>query len=316
MRIGLDVMGGDHVPQAPIAGVKTVLPQLGANVKLVLVGPQDVVQAEMAKQGLSSPNLEVVHAADVIGMDEHPAKAFMLKQNSSIAVGLTLIKEGKLDAFISAGNTGAMLVASVLTLGNIEGVQRPLLGALFPYQGKYSLVADVGLNADCKPDQLAQFGHIGSIFMQEVWKVANPRVALLNIGEEKSKGNQVAQQTYPLLEANSKINFIGNAEGRDLNKGHADVYICDGFVGNIVLKLVESFYPLLKDKIPGDKDIEAFNYEHVGGLPILGINGNVLIGHGSSGPLAFHNMVLRATEVVQSNLLSKIRGAFAGGAAA
>jgi glycerol-3-phosphate acyltransferase PlsX len=308
-------MGGDHVPQSPIAGVKSVLPLLGKDTRLTLVGPQDVIAAELAKQGLAAGQFDIAHANDVIGMDEHPAKAFMLKQNSSIAVGLTLVKEGNLDAFISAGNTGAMLVASVLTLGNIEGVQRPLLGALYPYKGQYSLLADVGLNSDCKPEQLAQFGHIGSIFMQAVWKVTKPRVALLNIGEEKSKGNQLAQQTYPLLAANDKINFIGNAEGRDFNKGHADVYVCDGFVGNIVLKLVESFYPLLKEKAPNDKDVEAFNYEHVGGLPILGINGNVLIGHGSSGPLAFHNMVLRATEVVQSDLVGKIRRAFADSAA-
>ncbi len=308
MRIGLDVMGGDHVPHAPIAGVKTVLPQLAADVTLVLVGPEATVRAEMQAQNLEDPRIEVVHAEHVIGMDEHPAKAFMAKPNSSIAVGLNLVKEGKLDAFASAGNTGAVMVASVLTLGNIPGIQRPMVAALFPSTGGYSLLCDVGLNADCKPDQLAQFGEIGAVYVREVMKVPQPRVALMNVGEEKSKGNQLAQQTYPLLAESKRIHFIGNAEGRDLLFNHADVYVCDGFVGNILLKFGESLYKYFKGKT---EEAERFNYENVGGLPILGINGNVMVAHGSSGPLAFHNFILRAVDVVSSDLVGKLTATFA-----
>lgn len=307
MRIGLDVMGGDFVPHAPIGGVGKVLPGLAADVTLVLIGDEQVVRAEMARHGLSEgPQLQVVHAATAIGMDEHAAQAVKSKGDSSIGVGLQLMKEGQLDAFISAGNTGAMMVGSVIRLGLIEGVSRPTVGALYPYRGQFKMIVDVGANTDCKPEQLVQFGVLGSIFMQAVFGIERPRVALLNIGEEETKGNQVAQQAYQLMKAQEQVNFVGNAEGRDLNRDHADVYVCDGFTGNILLKFGESFYDVLKDKIQNDNDVENLNFERIGGLPFLGVKGTVIVGHGISGEMAFENMVRQAEHIVRSNLNQRI----------
>ncbi len=314
MRIGLDVMGGDFVPQAPIAGVASVLPVLPADAQLVLLGDQAVITAELARQGIAidPSRVQIVHAPSVIGMHEHAAKAFTAKQDSSIAVGIGLVKQGKLDAFISAGNTGAMLVGSVIALGTIEGVLRPTIGAFYPSKSGYAMFCDVGANTDCKPEMLVQFGMLGSVFMREVMHIDNPRVALLNIGEEPTKGNQVAQAAYQLFDAQrDRLNFIGNAEGRDMNRSMADVYVCDGFTGNILLKFGESFYDLMKEKLPHDEHVEEFNFERVGGLPILGVKGNIIVGHGISSPLAFHNMILRAADIVHTQLPAKIERALA-----
>jgi glycerol-3-phosphate acyltransferase PlsX len=309
MRIGIDVMGGDFVPQAPIAGACLALSQIQSDTRLVLIGDETVIRAEMNRQNISADAFDVVHTSEVIGMDEHPARAFTQKTDSSIHKGIRLHREQQLDAFISAGNTGAMLVGSVLGLGNIEGVLRPTIGALYPCNGSYSLVCDVGANADCKPEYLAQFALLGSIYMKEVLGVAHPRVALLNVGEERTKGSQLALATYELLDKHTGINFIGNAEGRDLNSGKADVYVCDGYTGNIVLKFAESFYDLFHARFPEDELVKSFNFENYGGLPVLGVKGVSIIGHGISTPRAFVSMVRTAEDVVNSKLTAKIENA-------
>jgi glycerol-3-phosphate acyltransferase PlsX len=305
-------MGGDFVPHAPVEGVASVLAHLPADVRLVLIGDEPVLRAELARLKIDPEKVDVVHAPSVIGMHEHAAKAFTAKPDSSIAVGIGMTKKGLLHAFISAGNTGAMMVGSVIALGTIEGVLRPTIGAFYPSNGSYALIADVGANTDCKPEVLVQFGQIGAVFMKEVMGIENPRVALLNIGEEPSKGNQIAQAAHQLfLQQQDRINFVGNAEGRDMNRGVADVYVCDGFTGNILLKFAESFYDYMKEKLPNDHEIETFNFERVGGLPILGVKGIVVVGHGISSPLAFHNMILRTGEIVRTQLPDKIARALA-----
>lgn len=309
MRIGIDVMGGDFVPHAPIAGASLALSRIQPDTRLVLIGDESVIREELARQQLSADSFDVEHASEVIGMDEHPAKAFTQKTDSSIHKGIRLHKEGKLDAFISAGNTGAMLVGSVLGLGNIEGVLRPTIGALYPCNGSYSIICDVGANADCKPEHLAQFALLGSIYMREVLGISNPKVALLNVGEERTKGSQLAQASYELLEKHPALHFIGNAEGRDLNAGHADVYVCDGYTGNIVLKFAESFYDLFKNRYPEDELVRSFNFENYGGLPVLGVKGVSIIGHGISTPKAFATMVRCAEDVVNSRLTTQIENA-------
>jgi glycerol-3-phosphate acyltransferase PlsX len=244
-------------------------------------------------------------------MHEHASAALRQYPESSIMVGMKLVKAGQLDAFVSAGNTGAFMAAAVFGLGLIEGVMRPTIGSLYPHQNKYSYFLDVGANVDAKPEQLAQFAQIGSLYAQTMMGVPQPKVALLNIGEEEGKGNQQAQHTYKLLQQTPGIHFIGNAEGRDFALGTADVYVCDGFVGNILLKFGESFYDLMKAKLPNDPDVEMLNLENVGAQPFLGVNGTVLIGHGISGPRAFCNMVRRAQEAVQHDLVGKLRSGLA-----
>jgi phosphate acyltransferase len=309
MRIGIDVMGGDFYPQAPVAGAVQARALWGHDVQLVLIGDAEVIRAELVRQQQAESDYEVVHTTEIIGMDEHPAKAFTSKTDSSIHVGIRLHKEKKLDAFISAGNTGAMLVGSVLGLGNIEGVLRPTIGALYPNKGGYSMICDVGANADCKPEHLSQFALLGSLYMREVKGINKPRVALLNVGEEKSKGSQLAQAAYELLEKNTAIHYIGNAEGRDLNAGKADVYVCDGYTGNIVLKFAESFYDIFHERFPQDDLVGSFNFERYGGLPVLGVKGVSIIGHGISTPAAFLEMIRCARDVVHSGLIQKFEKA-------
>lgn len=309
MRIGIDVMGGDYYPQAPIAGALLALSIVQTGTQLVLFGDESQIKTELARQQIAEDKFEIVHTTEVIGMDEHPARTFTQKTDSSIHVGIRMQREKKIDAFISAGNTGAMLVGSVLGLGNIEGVLRPTIGALYPSGGNYSLICDVGANTDCKPEHLAQFALLGSIYMREVKGVSQPRVAMLNVGEERTKGSQLAQASYELLEKHPGIHFIGNAEGRDLNAGKADVYVCDGYTGNIVLKFAESFYDLFHARFPQDELVSTFNFENYGGLPVLGVKGVSIIGHGISTPVAFVEMIRCAEDVVRSGLIPKFENA-------
>jgi len=309
MRIGVDVMGGDFYPQAPVAGAVRALSNVGAGVTLVLIGDEKIIREELNRQNVPEHNFEIIHTSEMIGMDEHPAKAFTSKTDSSIHVGIRLQKEKRLDAFISAGNTGAMLVGSVLGLGNIEGVLRPTIGALYPANGAYSLFCDVGANADCKPEHLVQFALLGSIYMREINNISQPRVALLNVGEERTKGSQLAQAAYDQLEKHPGIHFIGNAEGRDLNRGKADVYVCDGYTGNIILKFAESFYDIFHERFPEDERVASFNFENYGGLPVLGVKGVSIIGHGISTPRAFEEMIRCAENVVHSGLIPKFEKA-------
>lgn len=308
MKIGVDVMGGDFFPQAPIEGAILAKSELPTDCEIVLVGQKDIIENELERQGVQKNTFEIVHASEIIGMSEHPTKAATQKKDSSINVGIKLARIGELDAFISAGNTGAMLVSSVFGLKNIEGVIRPTIGTNLPYRDHFSFISDVGANTDCKPEFLNQFALLSSIYSKEVMKVENPRVALLSIGEEESKGDQLTIAAHKLLRENSKINFIGNKEGRDINSTDVDIYICDGFVGNIILKFTESFFDVLKHKLGGNTDqIQEYNYETYGGIPILGIEGVSIIGHGMSSPRAYKSMIFKAKEMVDAKLVEKIK---------
>jgi len=311
MRIGLDVMGGDFHPQAPLEGALAARNTLDPSIQIVLYGKQDVIDAFFDSTGASRQGFDIVDTPQVIPMDAHPVKGVAANPQSSINLATLAQREGKLDAFISAGSTGALMVASVMGLGLIDGVIRPTVGGIYPHASGHALICDVGTNVDCKPEMLVQFAVLGSIYMREAHGIAQPRVALLNVGEERTKGNQVAQATYPLLEAHPFVHFVGNAEGRDFSRHYADVYVCDGFVGNIILKFGESFYDMMVHKLPNDPDIQRFDFENIGGLPILGVKGHVIVGHGISGPRAFENMMYRAKEIVDVRLADKIQAVLA-----
>ena len=286
-------------------------PELPPDARVALVGDPAIVRAELDKHP-EQERLEILPASEIVSMEDHASRAIVQKPDSSIAVGLAALKSGELDAFISAGHTGAMMAGSVITLSCVEGVLRPTVGAFMPAANKQErvLLVDVGANPDAKPDNLAQFGRLASLFLKEVWQMDAPKVGLLNIGEEKSKGNQTALKTYELLEARDDLNFTGNVQGWDIMKGSADIVVCDGFTGNVLLKYAESLYHFMKPRLPKDPAVDKFNFELVGGLPFLGVKGNVIIGHGISGPLAFKNMILRALEIASSNLLNRITTEF------
>jgi len=311
MKIGLDIMGGDYAPKATVLGAIAACSTLAEGDQLVLIGDKEAALSILNENNFSADNFEFVHTTEVIGMGEHPTKAVVQKPDSSISVGFQLLKEGKIDAFSSAGNTGAMLVGSMFSVKAIPGVQRPAIASIVPkLKGGLGVLLDVGANADCKPEVLVQFGVLGSLFSQNVYAIQNPRVALMNIGEEEEKGNIVAQATYPLMKESNLFNFVGNVEGRDLFNDSADVYVCDGFTGNIMLKMAESFYVITLKKGLKDEFFDRFNYEQYGGSPILGVNAPVVVGHGISSPEAIKNMVLLCRDMVESGLVDKIKQAF------
>jgi glycerol-3-phosphate acyltransferase PlsX len=307
MRIGIDMMGGDYAPQEAVKGVALYLQSTPQNVSLTLIGDEAQVQPLLA--GLA---VDVVHAPDVIGMNEHATKALKEKPNSSIARGFRLLAGGKIDAFISAGNTGAMMVGTFYSIKSIEGVLRPTISTIMPKpNGGYGLLLDVGLNADCKAENLLQFAILGSLYAQSILNIDDPKVGLINIGEEEGKGNLLAQAAYPLLKECPQINFMGNIEGRDILNGHADVMVCEGFTGNILLKMAESLYDIAVERnIESDEYFRRFHYEIYGGTPILGVSKPVIIGHGISGATAFKNMIMLAQKMLESNLLEKMRTSF------
>ncbi len=311
MRIGVDIMGGDFVPAAPVKGAILAREQLGSEVELVLVGNKALIHQELEKNQVSPTTFEVVHASDFISGEDTPTRAISSKPNSSMVVGLNLIKEGTIQGFVSTGNTGAMLVGSVMGLGKIEGVHRPTIGVLFTnFKGRPTLLCDVGANVDSKPEALLDFGILGRVYMESVWKVDNPKVALLNIGEEVNKGPQIVRTAFELMESSEKVNFIGNVEGWSIYSGRADVVVCDGYTGNIILKFAESLYEIFKERLNDDQSIETFNFERYGGVPILGIEGVSLIGHGISTATAISQMVMSAANAVRNQLVEKIRAAF------
>ncbi|MFY8185916.1 MAG: phosphate acyltransferase PlsX [Bacteroidia bacterium] len=311
MKIGFDIMGGDHAPANEIEGAILASTALPPSVKIILIGDSDKAKAYLKSKNLDENTFEIVHTTEVIDMGEHPTKALSQKPNSSISIGFKLLKEGKLNAFCSAGNTGAMLVGSMFSVKSVPGVIRPCIATVLPkLSGGYGLILDVGTNADCKPDVLYQFGILGSLYAQYVHKQENPKVGLLNIGEEPEKGNLVAQATYSLMQDTKDFNFIGNVEGRDFFNDKADVIVCEGFVGNIALKMAESFYRLIMKRGRSDEYFDRFNYENYGGTPILGINSTVMIAHGISSPLAFKNMLVQTKEIVEANLPEKIKQVF------
>jgi glycerol-3-phosphate acyltransferase PlsX len=311
MKIGLDIMGGDFAPKATVLGAIAAYKALSGDQKLVLIGDKEIAVSILHENNFSPDHFEFVHTTEVIGMGEHPTKAIVQKPNSSISVGFQLLKEGAIQAFSSAGNTGAMLVGSMFSVKTIPGVARPAMTTIVPkLKGGLGILLDVGANADCKADNLLQFGVLGSLFAQSVYGITNPRVALMNIGEEEEKGNILCQATYPLMKETTLFNFVGNVEGRDLFGDSADVYVSDGFTGNVILKMAESFYVLALKKGIKDEFFDRFNYEQYGGSPILGVNATVVVGHGISSPEAIKNMILLSKGMVESDLINKIKNAF------
>ncbi|HEU4555108.1 MAG TPA: phosphate acyltransferase PlsX [Chitinophaga sp.] len=313
MRIGLDMMGGDFAPQEAVKGVKLFLDTVATatNAHLVLIGDEQAIAPLIADAQIAPSNFTIVHAPQVIGMHEHPTKALKEKTQSSIATGFHLLQNGKIDAFISAGNTGAMMVGTFYSIKAIEGVQRPTISTPLPWvNGSFGLLLDVGINSDCKPENLVQFAILGSLYAKHIMKRENPTVALLNIGEEEGKGNLLAQATYPLLKEHPQLNFVGNIEGRHILNGKADVIVCEGFTGNVVLKLAESLHEIAVKRNIKDEYLDRFNFETYGGTPVLGVSQPVIIGHGISEAVAFKNMIILAQQMIETRLLEKIRESF------
>lgn len=310
MKIGIDLMGGDFAPAAALQGIERFISQSQQTVWGI--GEELVVKPLLSDTLNSSPFFRFVNADSTIGYHEHPTKAFKEKTKSSIAIGYHLLASGEIDAFISAGNTGAMLVGAMLFIKPIQGVLRPTLATILPkLNGGTGLLSDVGLNTDCKPEYLEQFAILASIYAKNMYGVASPKVALLNLGEEEGKGNALAQATYPLLKQNSQLQFVGNVEGRDFFNDKADVIVCDGFTGNVVLKLAETLYEVAEARgVANDAYFKRFHYEEYGGTPILGINKPVIIGHGISSERAFVNMLEEAGKMVQTELITQLKQAF------
>ena len=311
MRIGLDVMGGDHAPKAVIAGAVLAMKELPRGVTLVLVGDKKKIQDELKRFDIPSDRYEIVHAPDVIGMGESPIKAFTQKPHSSISIGYHLLMEKKISSFASAGNTGAMLVGAMYSIKTIPGVIRPCLTSILPKEsGKVGVLLDVGANADCKPDVLYQFGILGSLYAEHVYGIKNPKVGLMNLGEEAGKGNLVSQAAFDIMKTTKQFHFIGNVEGNDLFNAKADVVVCEGFVGNVIIKQAESFFEIMSNRHLLDSFFHRFNYEIYGGSSILGVNGAVVVGHGKSNEVAIKNMIILAKNVAETKLSEKIRNAF------
>ena len=313
MKIGLDIMGGDYAPAEPIKGVQLYFEQVSdPSVHLLLIGDAAACAPYLSLLENYHHRFTFIEAAEVIGMHEHPTKALKEKPNSSIAVGFGLLLKGKIDAFISAGNTGAMMVGAMYTVKAIDGILRPTIATPMPRQdGKYNFLLDSGINADCKPEHLVQFAEMGSLYAQHVLGVDKPRVGLLNLGEEEGKGNILCQATYPLLKDLADINFVGNIEGRDVFLPKAEVIVCEGFVGNVLLKMAESIYDIFKtQKGFNDPFLDDFNFEKYGGTPILGINSPVIISHGIAHAFAFRNMIDAAGKIVSTNLIGVFKEYF------
>ena len=313
ITIGLDMMGGDFAPLEAVKGASAFMAYNKEKVRLVLIGDEEKIKLHLDGNSMNPSTYSIVHAPQIIEMHEHPTKALKEKQQSSIAVGFHLLATGKTDAFISAGNTGAMMVGALFSIKAIEGVLRPTIGGYMPREdGSLGLLVDVGLNADCKPENLNQFAVLGSLFSEHILKTGKPKVGLVNLGEEEGKGNILAQSAYPLLKENNLLNFIGNIEGRDVLTGKADVMVCDGFTGNVVLKLAESIYDIVKRRNIQDEHFERFNFESYGGVPVLGVAKPVIIGHGISQATAFKNMINIACKMMETDLTGKIKESFAG----
>ena len=308
MRIGIDIMGGDFAPQKTVHGAILAQKELPKETEIVLFGNKNDILSELTSHHISEDLFEIVDCTEVIDMGEHAVKAFKQKTNSSIAVGFHYLSTGKIDGFASAGNTGAMFVGGFYSVKAISGIIRPCISSVLPKEnGSVGVLLDVGANADCKADVLYQFGILGSLFAQYVCGINDPKVGLLNLGEEKTKGNLLTQASYEMMEESKDYNFVGNIESRDIFEEHSDVIVCDGFTGNIVLKEAEAFYNLIKKRGYEDEYFNRFNYENYGGTPILGINKTVIIGHGISNEIAIKNMITLTKDVVEADLATKIK---------
>ncbi len=311
MKIGLDIMGGDYAPEVTVKGAIDALPSFQDGQTLVLIGDEALIKSELEKNGQPANLFEIMHAPDILTMSASPVKALAAQPNSSIAVGFTALKEGVIDGFCSAGNSGAMMVGALLRTGSIREDLRPCIVTTMPkLNGEYGILLDVGANADCKPENLLDFAILGKVYARTVLNKENPKVALINIGEEPEKGNQLTIATHKLLAENASLNFIGNVESRELFDSEADVFVCSGFVGNIIIKMAEKFYEIACHKgLENDDFFSRFNYEIYGGSPILGVNKPVVVGHGISSPTAIKNMILCTKNIAENHLPDQIKKA-------
>ena len=310
MRIGIDIMGGDFAPRETTLGAIHALSELPNDVRLVLFGDEHAIKDLFTKENADLSKVDIVHTTEIIGMDEHASRAISQKPDSSISRGFEYLKKGTIDAFAGAGNSGAMMVGAMFSVKTIPGILRPAICSLVPKEnGNYGVFLDVGANADCKPETLQQFGVLGSLLMEHVYQMQQPKVGLMNIGEEEEKGNILSQAAHQLLKNTKEINFIGNIEGRDLFNDKADVIVCDGFTGNVILKLAESFYSLIRKRNIKDEYFDRFNYENYGGTPVLGVNAPVVIAHGISNARAIKNMIHITKRITEAKLSEKIASA-------
>ena len=321
MRIAVDAMGGDYAPEEIIKGTLIAAEKSPDN-QLILVGKQERMQPYLP--GVLPKNVSLYEASEVVEMDEHPANAVRKKKDASIVVATKLVKQGEADALVSAGSTGAQMAASLLGLGRIKGIERPAIATVLPTEEGGKLVLDVGANLDATPEQLLQYAFMGNIYAEKILGIEKPRVGLLNIGSEEGKGNDLTQKTYILLKK-TQLNFIGNVEARDVPYGRADVVVCEGFVGNVLLKMTEGvagvLFNQIKEKITsnmirklgalaiksGLKEIaQMMDYAEYGGAPLLGVNGISIICHGSSKAKAIYNAIRVAGECVEMQLIKQI----------
>lgn len=310
MKLGLDIMGGDFAPHNAVDGAILALSEIGANNTLVLIGKESIIREELSKRDVSAERFSIVHTDEVIEMEEKPIKALKEKPNSSISIGCQLLAKGEVDAFASAGNSGALLAGAVSIVKCIPGVIRPCVGTVLPtLDGSHAMLLDIGTTPDARPEVLVQFAILGSIYM-ELFGKKKPTVCLLNVGTEEGKGNQQTQTAFNLMKENSSINFVGNREPRDFFKGETDVFVTDGFVGNIVLKELETFYYLLKKRGISDPFFNLLNYELYGGTPLLGINAPTILGHGISSAIAFKNMILQMKDMCDNDIVEKLQKIF------
>jgi glycerol-3-phosphate acyltransferase PlsX len=311
MKIGVDILGGDYAPEATVCGAILAAKSLDTNAQLVLIGDEKSILSICKRENFDPSVFDIIHTTEFIDMGEHPARTFSQKQNASVVVGFKLLAQGRLDGFASAGNTGAMLVGAIQVIKSIPGVIRPCIAAIVPRPGEYPLLLlDVGINPDCRPDVLNQYAILGNIYARQVLNISSPRVGLLNIGEEEEKGNLVTKAAYQFMKDSRNFIFAGNVEGNDLFSDKADVIVCDGFVGNVMLKEAEAFYAMIRKRKIVDEFFEKFNFVNYGGTPILGINSPVLIAHGISNDAAIKNLILHTAEIIKGKLCEKIKEAF------
>jgi phosphate acyltransferase len=322
MMIAVDAAGGDHYPENPVSGAVMATAE-NPDLQILLVGPEEMVAGELSKHDYDKSRIHILHASEIIGMDESPSTAVKTKQSSSITIGLSAHKQGNCSAFVSAGNTGALLAASTFILGKLPGVIRPTIAATYPTIKGVRLLIDAGANLELKPEMYVQFAKMGTIYCREILGIENPTIGQLNVGEEPEKGTDLHKETHKLLAL--LPNFKGNIEGKDILFGKTDIFLSDGFTGNIVLKFGESIPDVLKhmlavtmknEKIDGEMQkriyhiletsLNTFNYEHVGGVPFLGVDGTSLVGHGGSSPAAIKNMIFSAAQCVEHQVNKKI----------
>ncbi|MFH0892864.1 MAG: phosphate--acyl-ACP acyltransferase [Bacteroidota bacterium] len=311
MRIGLDAMGGDFAPKSTIEGALLALTEIASDDIIVLFGDRSILEKELEERNATLSRFEIVHAPEKILTGDQPSKVLVQKPNSSIALGYGYLKAKKIDSFCSAGHSGAMMVGAIYVIGLIEGIMRPCITNPIPKEdGGIGILLDAGINSDVKPELLQQFGIIGSLYAQHVHNIKTPRIGLVNIGHEEDKGNLLSLAAHKLMSEDKEMNFVGNVEPRDFFKDKADVMVCDGFTGNIILKLSETLFRTFAKRFGADDPfLSRFNYENYGGTPILGIDNTVLLGHGISNGKAIKSMLLFSKHIFNAGLVQKIAGA-------